>query len=101
VLIIDDVISAGTAIRESIEIIKANGATPAGVVVALDRQERGQGEQSAIQEVESSFGIAVTSIVTRQTSHPIINFSPTSKVITSKAFLIQRLPDLIAMCAPM
>jgi len=64
VLIIDDVISAGTAIRESIEIIKANGATPAGVVVALDRQERGQGEQSAIQEVESSFGIAVTSIVT-------------------------------------
>jgi orotate phosphoribosyltransferase len=64
VLIIDDVISAGTAIRASIEIIQTNGATPVGVVVALDRQERGQDEQSAIQEVENSFGISVTSIVT-------------------------------------
>lgn len=63
VLIIDDVITAGTAIRESMAIIEAAGATPAGVLVALDRQERGQGERSAIQEVEQSYGIPVTSII--------------------------------------
>jgi orotate phosphoribosyltransferase len=64
VLIIDDVITAGTAIRESLSIIAATGATPAGVVIALDRQERGQGERSAIQEVEQDLGLQVTSIVT-------------------------------------
>jgi len=63
VLIIDDVITAGTAIRESVEIIQAAGATPAGVIIALDRQERGQDERSAIQEVEDSLGITVISIV--------------------------------------
>ncbi len=63
VLIIDDVITAGTAIRESMAIIEAHGATPAGVVIALDRQERGQGEKSAIQEVEATYGIPVISIV--------------------------------------
>jgi len=63
VLIIDDVISAGTSIRESIQIIEAAGATPAGVVIALDRQERGQGELSAIQEVEQQFGLRVGNIV--------------------------------------
>ncbi len=62
VLIIDDVITAGTAIRESMEIIRAQGATPAGVVIALDRQERGQGERSAIQEVEQEYGIPVAAI---------------------------------------
>ncbi|HHI76498.1 MAG TPA: orotate phosphoribosyltransferase [Gammaproteobacteria bacterium] len=62
VLIIDDVITAGTAIRESMEIIAAEGARPAGVVIALDRQEKGQGERSAIQEVESEYGIPVTAI---------------------------------------
>ncbi|WP_294948467.1 orotate phosphoribosyltransferase [Sulfurivirga sp.] len=64
VLIIDDVITAGTAIRESIELIRAEGARPAGVVVALDRKEKGQGELSAIQEIEQEFGIPVISIVT-------------------------------------
>ncbi len=64
VLIIDDVITAGTAIRESIELIRAHGAEPAGVVVALDRMEKGQGERSAIQEVEAEFGIPVVSIIT-------------------------------------
>jgi orotate phosphoribosyltransferase len=64
VLVIDDVITAGTAIRESVDIIKAAGASLGGVVIALDRQERGQGEQSAIQEVETGHGITVTSIVT-------------------------------------
>jgi len=64
VLVIDDVITAGTAIRESVDIIRAAGATLGGVVIALDRQERGQGVQSAIQEVETEHGITVTSIAT-------------------------------------
>jgi orotate phosphoribosyltransferase len=63
VLIIDDVISAGTSVRESIDIIAANKATPAGVVIALDRQEKGQGETSAIQEVEQNYGLPVASII--------------------------------------
>jgi orotate phosphoribosyltransferase len=63
VLIIDDVITAGTAIRESVDIIQAAGATPAGVVIALDRQERGRETCSAIQEVEESLGVRVISIV--------------------------------------
>lgn len=61
-LIIDDVISAGTSVRESIDIINAAGATTAGVVIALDRQEKGQGEKSAIQEVEEQHGFPVASI---------------------------------------
>ena len=63
VLIIDDVISAGTSVRESVEIIKANGATLAGVAIALDRQERGTGNQSAIQEVQASLKVPVVNIV--------------------------------------
>ena len=63
VLIIDDVITAGTAIRESMAIIEAHGARPAGVVIALDRQERGTGDKSAIQEVEETYGIPVISII--------------------------------------
>jgi orotate phosphoribosyltransferase len=64
VLIVDDVITAGTAIRESIEIITAQGATPAGVVIALDRMEKGTGEKSSVQEVQDTFGIPVIPIVT-------------------------------------
>jgi orotate phosphoribosyltransferase len=63
VLIIDDVITAGTAIREVMQIIQAQGANAAGVLIALNRQERGNGELSAIQEVERDFGIPVVSIV--------------------------------------
>jgi orotate phosphoribosyltransferase len=63
VLIIDDVITAGTAIRESMDIINAAGAQAAGVVIALNRQERGKGEKSAIQEVEEVYQIPVISIV--------------------------------------
>lgn len=63
VLIIDDVITAGTAIREVMQIIQAQGAKAAGVLIALNRQERGKGELSAIQEVERDFGIPVVSIV--------------------------------------
>lgn len=64
VLIIDDVITAGTSVRESVDIIAAHGARPAGVVISLDRQERGQDERSAVDEVRKSFGIPVHSIVT-------------------------------------
>lgn len=63
ILIIDDVITAGTAIREVMQLIKQNGATPAAVVIALNRQEKGQGQLSAIQEVERDFGIPVISII--------------------------------------
>ena len=63
VLIVDDVITAGTAIRESLEIIRAAGGTPCGVVIALDRQERGQtGSRSAAQEVAAEFGLPVFAI---------------------------------------
>jgi orotate phosphoribosyltransferase len=63
ILVIDDVITAGTAIHESVDIIRSAGATLAGVVIALDRQERGTGQQSAIQEIEASYGITVASII--------------------------------------
>jgi orotate phosphoribosyltransferase len=63
VLIVDDVISAGTSVRESVDLIKASGAEPAGVMIALNRQEKGTGDKSAIQEVEESLGIPVASIV--------------------------------------
>lgn len=62
VLIIDDVISAGTSVRESIELIRSAGATPCGVVIALDRMERGQGELSAVQEVNRDYGLPVITI---------------------------------------
>ena len=62
-LVIDDVITAGTAIREAAQIITDNGATMAGIAVAMDRQERGTGELSAIQEVERDYGVPVISII--------------------------------------
>ncbi len=62
VLIVDDVISAGTSVRESVDIIRAHGAEPVGVAIALDRQERGQGPRSAVQEVELELGLSVVSI---------------------------------------
>ena len=64
VLIIDDVISAGTSVRESVELIRAAGAMPCGVVIALDRMERGIGELSAVQEVERDYGIPVIAVAT-------------------------------------
>ena len=63
IMLVDDVITAGTAIRESMQIIQSNGADLAGVLVAIDRQEKGKGDLSAIQEVERDFGCAVISIV--------------------------------------
>ncbi len=62
VLIVDDVISAGTSVRESVELIRASHATPGGVVIALDRMERGSGELSAVQEVKKNYGLPVVSI---------------------------------------
>ena len=64
IMLVDDVITAGTAIRESMTLIEASGATLAGVLIALDRQEKGKGELSAIREVERDYGTKVVSIVT-------------------------------------
>ena len=63
IMLVDDVITAGTAIRESMDLIQHHGADLAGVLVAIDRQEKGKGELSAIQEVERDFGCQVISIV--------------------------------------
>jgi orotate phosphoribosyltransferase len=62
VLIVDDVMTAGTAVRESLALIRAHGATPAGVLIALDRQERGEGERSAAQELMAEEGVPVVAI---------------------------------------
>jgi orotate phosphoribosyltransferase len=64
VLIVDDVITAGTAIREAVDIIQTEGATASAVLIALDRQEKGKGELSAVQEVHRDYGIEVFSIIT-------------------------------------
>jgi orotate phosphoribosyltransferase len=64
VLIVDDVISAGTSVRESVELIRNRGAQPSGVLIALDRMEKGKGELSAVQEVNRDYGIPVTAIAT-------------------------------------
>ncbi|MDR1647109.1 MAG: orotate phosphoribosyltransferase [Zoogloeaceae bacterium] len=64
VLIVDDVISAGTSVRQSVALIRAAGAEPAGVVIALDRMERGQGTRSAVQEVEQDYRIPVIAVAT-------------------------------------
>lgn len=69
VLIVDDVITAGTAIRESIDLINAAGATPAGVLIALDRQEKGKGELSAIQEITKEYKLPVYAIINLDDLH--------------------------------
>ena len=63
VLIVDDVITAGTAVREAYQLITATGADVAGLVISLDRQERGQGTLSAVQELKQSLGMPVISII--------------------------------------
>jgi len=64
VLIVDDVISAGTSVRESVKLIRAAGGEPAGVLIALDRMERGQGELSAVEEVKRDSGLPVIAVAT-------------------------------------
>jgi orotate phosphoribosyltransferase len=76
VLILDDVITAGTSVRESVTIIEAAGATPAGVLIALDRQEKGENDISAIQEVSHRFDMPVVSIISLQN---IIDFMQADK----------------------
>lgn len=75
VLIIDDVISTGISVNVAVDIIRAANAIPAGVVIALDRQEKGSGESSAIQEVESTHGLSVTSIIKLETLIPYLKDS--------------------------
>ena len=76
VLILDDVISAGTSVRESVDIIRAAGAEPAGVVIALDRMERGTGTQSAVEEVRERFGIPVIAVATLEDLIAYLGDSP-------------------------
>ncbi|RIA93736.1 orotate phosphoribosyltransferase [Glomus cerebriforme] len=64
VLIVDDVISVGTAIRECLKIVKDNGANPVGIVIALDRQEKGTGEVTVVQQIAQEYGVPVISIIT-------------------------------------
>ena len=85
VVIIDDVISAGTAIRESINIIKAHGGNPKAIIVAIDRQEKGQGHESAIQEVKKDFNIDV---------FPLINLDDVIDFIKKNAELNQYLEKI-------
>jgi orotate phosphoribosyltransferase len=82
ILIIDDVITAGTAIHEAQEIIQSSGATAKGVIVALDRQEKGKGELSAIQEVEKVFGIRVLSIISLNHIINYLKSNNDSKILT-------------------
>ena len=81
ILIIDDVITAGTAIREAQDIIQNCGANAKGVIVALDRQEKGKGELSAIQEVEQIFGITVLSIINLSLIIDYLKTSDDSKIL--------------------
>lgn len=71
VVIVDDVITAGTAVRESVDMIRAAGAEPAGVIIGLDRCERGQGDRSAVQEASEDLGLQVVSVITM---HDIIHW---------------------------
>ena len=75
-MIVDDVITAGTAIRESIDLIHAAGATPSGVLIALDRQEKGTGELSAIQEVVKEYNLPVYAIINLDDLHQYIKEQP-------------------------
>ena len=81
ILIIDDVITAGTAIREAQDIIQSCGANAKGVIVALDRQEKGKGDLSAIQEVEQIFGVTVLSIINLSHIIDYLRTSDDSKIL--------------------
>lgn len=90
VLIVDDVITAGTAVREVLDIIREAGASCAGVVVGLDRQERGRGEYSAIQEIEEDYGLQVVSIVNLLTLIDYLRADPQTEADTLAAMLEYR-----------
>jgi orotate phosphoribosyltransferase len=89
VLIVDDVISAGTSVRESVAIIRAHGAAPAGLVIALDRQEQGQDTRSAVQQVELDLGLPVVAIVRLEhlVEYLIAQPQRTTDVVRLRAYL--------------
>lgn len=84
IMLVDDVITAGTAIRESMDIVEANGASLAGVLIALDRQEKGKGELSAIQEVERDYNATVIAIVTLGDIIEYLNEQPGQEAMLEK-----------------
>ena len=90
VLILDDVISAGTSVRESVEIIRAHGATPSAVVIALDRMERGTGSLSAVQEVRDTYGIPVLAVATLK---DLIGYLHDSPALNANLAAVQRYRD--------
>jgi len=90
VLIVDDVISAGTSVRESVSLIRAQGATPCGVAIALDRQERGQGELSAVQEVARDFALPVIAIATLEDLIGYLRGQPTLAADLEKVLAYKR-----------
>ena len=94
VLIIDDVISAGTSVRESIELIRAAGAEPCAVVIALDRMERGLGDLSAVQEVRESYGIPVVAIATL---NDLLGFLQDEAEMTANLSAVQAYRDLFGV----
>ncbi len=97
VLIIDDVISAGTSIRESVAIIEAAGAQPTGVAISLDRQERGTGKTSAVQEVRKQHGLQVTSIVALQQIIVYLEQKPDTAEVLEK---VRRYEDEYGILSP-
>jgi orotate phosphoribosyltransferase len=92
VLVIDDVITAGTAVRESLDIIRAAGAQPVAVALALDRQERGLGALSAVQEIESQHGLKCVSVITLAELIEALSHPPDSQVRISA----EQLTSLVA-----
>ena len=90
VIIVDDVITAGTSVRESMQIIQAAGASACGVLISLDRQERGHNQQSAIDEVQQQFNISVVAIISLQN---IIDYLMESKDYPSELAAIQQYQD--------
>ncbi len=97
VLIVDDVISAGTSIRESVAIIEAAGAQPTGVAISLDRQERGTGRTSAVQEVRERHGIQVTSIVALEQIIAYLEQKPDTAEVLEK---VRRYEDEYGVLSP-
>jgi len=95
VLILDDVISAGTSVRESVGIIRSHGAEPAGVVIALDRMERGQGEISAVREVEETYGIPVVPVATLD---DLIAYLGDTPELEADLAAVQAYRDAYGMC---
>ena len=87
VAILDDVISAGTSVRESVEIIRAHGATPSAVVIALDRMERGTGSLSAVQEVRDAYGIPVLAVASLK---DLIGYLADSPALKANLDAVQR-----------